>query len=202
MFSEILIKTKNYVIDIFMEIADDKFMYHDLKHTLDVVEATGLIAEAEGLSKAEVHLLQIAAWFHDVGYLIDVKNHEETSVKLMREFFSSHNISSKDIDFVSRCIMATKYNTSPQDLYEQIIADADLHGLGVPDHFDRAEQFKKEVEALNGKYFDDLEWVNFEIEFLETHQYYTKSAQEMYGKLKQDHLNYRKNELKLLLNNS
>jgi len=173
-----------------------------LGHTLNVVEAAGIIAEAEGLSREEVHLLQIAAWFHDVGYLIDIKNHEETSVKLMRDFFSSLNISNKDIDFVSRCIMATKYNTSPQDLYEQIIADADLHGLGVPDHFDRAEQFKKEVEVLNGKSFNDLEWVNFEIDFLETHQYYTKSAQRIYGKLKQDHLNYRKRELKLLLNNS
>ena len=202
MFSEILIETEAYVIDIFMEIANDKFTYHDLKHTQNVVEATGIIAKNEGLTPAEIHLLQIAAWFHDVGYLIDLKNHEETSVKLMREFFTDQKLDYNQLDFVTRCIMATKYNTSPIDLYEQIIADADLHGLGTPHHFAQAEELRKEIEALREKSFNALEWVNFEIEFLESHQYYTQFAQNTYGKVKLEHLNQRKAEKQRLLDNS
>ena len=42
--------------------------YHNLSHTQGVVHAAQEIGQASGLSDNELEIIELACWFHDVGF--------------------------------------------------------------------------------------------------------------------------------------
>ena len=112
---------------------DPRLGYHNLSHTLDVVEQAEVIAKQEKVNdKHDLLLLKTAAVFHDSGFLTVYKNHEEKSCEIASE--SLINVfSEEDINKIRGMIMATKIPQTPHTLLEQIICDADLDYLGRND---------------------------------------------------------------------
>ena len=50
--------------------------YHSLEHTLDVIEQSGRIASEEGITnERDLFLLQVAALYHDSGFLETYSHH-------------------------------------------------------------------------------------------------------------------------------
>ena len=91
----ILILVKSFrVPDIFKSIKlpilkrlenelDPRLGYHNLSHTLDVLEQAEVIAKQEKISdEHDILLLKTAAVFHDSGFLMVYKNHEEKSCEI------------------------------------------------------------------------------------------------------------------------
>jgi len=112
---------------------DSRLGYHNIAHTLDVLEQAEVIATQEKVTdKHDVLLLKTAAIFHDSGFLFVYKNHEVKSCEIASE--SLRNVfSEEDIKKVFGMIMATKIPQTPNTLLEQIICDADLDYLGRND---------------------------------------------------------------------
>jgi len=70
-YHHLLGKIKDFVSDIFHSKANSPYVYHNLKHTGDVVDAATRIANHYQLNNEDFFVVIAAAWFHDVGYFVD-----------------------------------------------------------------------------------------------------------------------------------
>ena len=104
--------------------------YHGLHHTRDVFNAALKIAANEKLSATEIKLLRIAVLYHDAGFTVSYKNHEERGCKMAKKNLPAFGYTSEEIDMICGMIMATKIPQNPHTLLERIICDADLDYLG------------------------------------------------------------------------
>ena len=53
--------------------------YHDANHTRTVIEQSIFLAEQEGITEADIDIIEIAAVYHDSGFLIGREDHEKKS---------------------------------------------------------------------------------------------------------------------------
>jgi predicted metal-dependent HD superfamily phosphohydrolase len=170
-----------YIKELFKEKLPAWAVYHNLSHTIDTVNACEEIGNRSGLSKEELNLLNIAAWFHDAGYIYQAEEHEEKSADLASEFLRSKNCEDNKIIKVIECIKATKVAISAKNLPEFVICDADLISLGSADYFKKNELLKLETALREKRKIDDLAWLERSLKFLSSHKYYTDYARENYG---------------------
>jgi hypothetical protein len=75
---------------------------------------------------------------------------------------------------------------SPLSQVEKIMCDADLYHLGSGDYKKINDLLKQEQEYYFKKEFSKKEWRQRNIEFLETHQYFTDYAQQLQEPRKQE----------------
>ena len=161
--------------------------YHNVQHTLDVMEQADAIANREGILDANDFLLiKLAALYHDTGFLEVYKGHEEVScVKATREL-SAAGLSAAAIVHICGMIMATKIPQQPQNLFEQILADADLDYFGRTDFFSISNKLR--TEFIDHKIVDtDAAFDTLQLRFLESHSYFTTSSRSLRAPVKQLH---------------
>ncbi|MCG8475453.1 MAG: DUF5706 domain-containing protein [Cytophagales bacterium] len=161
--------------------------YHNLEHTQNVVRLCRIIGEDEGISEHEMLLLEIAAWFHDIGYCKSCSEHEERSSGMACEYIQS-KLNQEDLKVIQGCIMATQLTEKPQTLLQKIICDADLSHLGSLDYFERAESLRQELIESSGMKISKSDWVKKNIDFLSKHRFYTDYANRILEPVKQKHL--------------
>lgn len=187
-FQPLLEQVKQYVISYFDVHHDPDLIYHNLRHTKDVVAAATQIANHYQLSDEDFFVVISAAWFHDTGYFTDKKDHESKSVGIATHFLKQHKIEQPVVDKVAGCITATKMPQSPTDLLQQIICDADLFHLGTDDFRDKNKLLRKEMEAIKKHDIGKDEWRGYNIEFLQGHEYYTDYCRLLLNDQKQKNL--------------
>jgi uncharacterized protein len=159
--------------------------YHKLEHTRDeIVPATERLAAMEGISGSELALLLTAAWFHDLGYVEATAGHEALGARIAGEILPELGYTQDEIDVIQSAILATALPQSPQNLLEQILADADLDVLGRENFMERNSDLRREMSAI-GREYTDAEWCQSQIRFMEGHSYFTASARELRGEQKQ-----------------
>lgn len=150
--------------------------YHGVDHTRsDVVQAAGLLAEMEGVDAEARRLVLTAAWFHDIGFIYQVANHEAVSAEVAEKVLPECGYSAAEVDTVRRAILITKIPQSPTTLLEKIVADADLNVLGREDFMHRNGHLREELAFL-GNHYTDLEWYTAQLAFVEQHRFFTPSA--------------------------
>jgi predicted metal-dependent HD superfamily phosphohydrolase len=183
----LLNEAKVYVTEIFQKKVSPSFSFHNLGHTESVVFAAEEMAAHYSLNDEDRLVLLISAWFHDTGFSTGkAEDHERESIRLATEFLQSHNVDSEIIQRVSSAIQATRMPQSPLSQVEKILCDADLFHLGGTDFKKMTQQLKDEQESYYKKEFPKKEWRQRNIEFLETHQYFTEYAQQKREPQKQE----------------
>lgn len=192
---EILQKVKKYIGSTFRahQMADNT--YHNMTHTAEVVKAVIEISKAMNISDEDTELLQIAAWFHDLGYKDICEGHEEISIEYAEKFLAENNYTKEQIDKVSALIKATHFPHTPKNELEQIICDADLQHLGTNDFEEKGDLLRKELEEKQGLRFTDEEWIEKNIKFFNQHKYFTPYAKSRFQT--QKNINLLKLEKKL-----
>jgi uncharacterized protein len=162
--------------------------YHNITHTLDVLEQAEVLAEQEKvIDKNDLVLLKTAAVFHDSGFLFVYKNHEEKSCEIASEYLRNV-FSEEDIKKVCGMIMATKIPQTPNTLLEQIICDADLDYLGRSDFEPISRNLYKEFIVFK-IIPEDIIWDHIQIKFFESHHYFTATSISKRNEQKLKHLN-------------
>lgn len=167
---------KNYILTRLEHELNPQLYYHDLSHTLDVVESCRRYAEMESISEDDRILLETAAYFHDAGMLDSYINHEEASIGLARQTLPEFGYSEEQLTIISNVIMKTKLPQNAITLLGEVLCDSDLDYLGRPDFFMISHRLRYEWELLMNKYFGLQEWYELQYEFLSNHKYYTRSA--------------------------
>lgn len=151
-------------------------IYHGISHTRDdVVPTVQMLAEREDVPGDLRSLLVTAAWFHDLGYIEVTINHETVSARMASEVLPEFGFTPEQVDILKGMIMATVIPQTPRTHLEQILADADLDMLGRDDFVDFNNKLRREL-ALLGEEYVDSEWYSRQLEFLESHTYFTAAA--------------------------
>jgi uncharacterized protein len=168
-----------------LEALSPDLTYHNLQHTLDVLEQSQRIAIAEGIQDTrQILLLKIAALYHDTGFSRTYAKHEAVGCAIFLEDTVDFDFSEEDKSVVMGLIMATQIPQSPKNLLERIICDADLDYLGRPDFFEIGEGLRKEFLTY-GIIANNEEWDNLQIKFLKAHSYHTESSRKLREPAKQ-----------------
>ncbi len=193
---EILVEVKDYAERVLKEEFPEGLVYHGLEHTRNVVNAAKEIGEHTHLSSEEMEIVELAAWFHDLGYKNSISDHEERSVELAQKFLKEHNLDDDKIVKVMGCIMATKMPQSPTNMLEKIVCDADLLHLSTDKYFEQSSMLKKEIENLSGEQYSEIDWMDSNKTFFKKHTYFTDYVNEKYADQKQENLKKVKKKLK------
>ena len=155
--------------------------YHSVGHTRDeVVPAVTRLARMEGVRGEPRKLLLTAAWFHDIGFIVQQPYHELISTRIIREVLPGFGYTPKQVEVVMWIILATILPQAPHTRLERIMVDADLDVLGSQDFVLRNQELRREMAQL-GKEYSDESWYTSQIKFIQDHQYFTKSAHTLLG---------------------
>ncbi len=191
-------KVEDFVFELFKSSDNSNLLFHDYKHTYDVVSAAIEIGKGSDLSEDDLELLQIAAWFHDTGYFQSPKGHEKISAEIAVKFLKSENFDPKKIEKIKALIEVTEIGKKPQNHLEEVMCDADLQNLGTSDYKNRANLLRDEALTIHGKQLDELAWLEWELKFLNEHKYYTRYMKLNYNPIKNNNIVQLKQEIKKL----
>ncbi|MGI8951804.1 MAG: Pycsar system effector family protein [Chitinophagaceae bacterium] len=186
--SSIYKKVTEYVTDLFEQKHDAGLIFHNLQHTKNVVDKTKEIADNYNVSETEMLILNVAAWFHDTGYLFtNAAEHEEKSAELMKKFMVDNSSDNQLITDIEACILATKAPRNPTNLLQQIICDADTYHFGEKEFKNTNKQVREEHIQKEGP-VDKKEWNESSLKMLEAHQFYTTYCQNLLEEQKKSNM--------------
>lgn len=188
MDSDLVRQARSLAEQIFGDPAFAKYPFHNIQHTLDVVDAVNDIGRHSDMSDEDLELALIAGWLHDIGYKNGPENHEEFSAKFAGEFLTKLNLSPKKIKLVSDAIMATKVPQKPQTIIDKVLCDADLHHLSTNTGAAKSDLLRREWTTNGYKDMSDQEWIQHNIDFMETHRYHTPYGQTILEEGKQKNI--------------
>ena len=179
---------ESHVYEFFRNRVPEKYVYHDISHTVEVVTACRELATAYKISSTDYEILMLAAWFHDTGFEFGPDKHEERSAQNVYQFLANFSYPENNLEKIRGCILATKIPQQPYTLLEKIICDADLSHLGTKSFWRRTSRVREEMALAQNTTMNDEDWIDFEITFLIGHQYHTDFAQRLFDKRKAKHL--------------
>lgn len=182
--NDLLRETAIY-IEHYMNVNESpSLVYHNLSHTLYVVRACDIISMNTELDNQERMTIQLAAWFHDIGYFTNPSEHEIIGVKMAAVYFREKGLDEDVISEIENCILATRMPQQPTSLMAQVICDADLQHLGSEEESIWSALLRQEMAILKNVSFTDEEWIRFNIDFLKKHHYFTEFARMEFGNQK------------------
>lgn len=178
-YSAIYHSIYSHVIAILQNELSPRLTYHSIHHTFDVLEQSQQIATREGITDDQkIFLLKVAALYHDCGFIFMYAGHEEKGCELAKQELPGFGLTAPQIKKICGMIMATKIPQSPKNKMEEIICDADLDYLGRDD-------FDSISNSLYNEFLDfgfvknHEDWMQKQISFFESHNYFTKSSQQL-----------------------
>jgi len=178
-YQDLMSKTEDFVIDLYKNTNQHNIVYHNLTHTRNVVTRVFEIASHYELTEREVTVLDIAAWFHDVGHMFtSPAQHEQKSIEIMREFMEQQKAEDELVDEIAVCIQATRMTTQPEGLLQEIIRDADSYHFGTKDFKEINKLVKKENE-LRGLSTIVRDWDKNTLNMLQDHKFFTSYCAEV-----------------------
>ena len=168
---------KEFVVNLLKNNLPPTYYYHDVDHSLYVMEKTIEIAKNEHCSAEEIRLLSTAALWHDVGFVNIYVGHEEESCSFAKQYLPGYGYSEAEIKIICGMIMATKMPQSPKNRLEEILADADLEYLGTNKPEIIADNLFLELRSLHHELTEE-QWNHQQITFLKKHHYFTNYCKE------------------------
>ncbi len=162
--------------------------YHNLWHTVeDVLPAVRRLAALCGVDGEDACLLEVAAAFHDIGYVVQRHEHERASAEIAAQVLPGFGFTSTQVAAVQGMILATRLPQSPRTPLDEILADADLDNLGRDDALARSLALRTELAAL-GTAVPEAEWYRRQWRFLREHRYFTSAARNQRDQGKQKNI--------------
>jgi len=186
--SDIVVETKNYVEDILGNNYPEKFYYHSLEHTREVVKAALNIAENSELGDDQQEMVILAAWFHDTGYTIESDDHETESKRIAKDFLQKRNYPEQKITVVENAIEATRLPQNPRDIIGEVLCDADMFHLATNQFMNKSLLLKKENETVNNISIDEEIWLKETFKFANRQSYFTNYGKYVLDKKKKKNI--------------
>jgi len=188
-YTSILAQARHYIQSLFESHANGKLHYHNWEHTEKVAEAAAMIGQHYQLNDLDFFIVNMAGWFHDIGYLTgEVAGHEERGARMADAFMTGIGVDAGVIASVRQCILATQIPQRPAGLLDEIVCDADLFHLGTDLFVERNKLMRKEVEAVGHRKIGKDRWRRDTIRFMEAHHYYTDYCRLLLDEKKHENL--------------
>src|SRR5688572_28135192 len=169
-------KVRSFIIEKLEKELPKYLTYHNVHHTKEVMHHTRHIASAENLSDQDLHILLTAALFYDTGFLEAYKDNEEFSCSYAKKYLPEFEYTGEQIEQVCELIRATKHPETAGNKLEQILCDANsIAYLGTDNYFTVAKKLYRELRNATLVRNAD-EWVDYQTNLIETHNYLTETA--------------------------
>ncbi|PJB00572.1 MAG: hypothetical protein CO128_00380 [Ignavibacteriales bacterium CG_4_9_14_3_um_filter_30_11] len=178
----------NYVTQLFDEKLTDEFTYHNLSHTLEVLENVIEIGANTNITDEKLELVKVAAIFHDTGITDSCNEHELNSCKIAKEFLLKNNINNQKIEDIEQLIQSTNLKNIPITLGQKILRDSDILHTGKKKFYSKSLKLKSEIENIEKKEIHELTWIDSTLEFINNNNYFTKYALENYSDKRQKNI--------------
>lgn len=182
---DILKISEDYAKNLLKDKLSSAYTYHNLDHTIQVVDKIKILAKEENISPEDTEDLLLAGWFHDLGYVDNADNHEEESRKIASDFLKQHQFPEERIAKIGELILATDKFYKPKNHLEEVIKDADLYHLASDDYFRICENLRQEIKEVHHQKLSKQQWSELNIVFFSKHQFYTKYAKENWQPIKE-----------------
>ena len=181
-----------YIRELFRDELPAGIKYHNADHTLHstkgVVAVANNLAILENISEQDRELLIAAAYFHDTGYIREYERNEPIAARMAGRILKLIGYKADEIEKVQKMILSTDPEVEPKTHAEKILCDADLDNLGREDFFQLDERLREGRRIRGIDVSDDATWYRNTLEFLEKHQYYTKSQKKLREKGKEKNI--------------
>ncbi|MBC6112477.1 HD domain-containing protein [Pedobacter fastidiosus] len=181
---KLLTKVAEFVKDQLKNRLSQKMYFHNLEHTLLVVEGAQVIARHTGLSKDDTLIVILSSFLHDLGYTEKYVGHEQASAAIAVEFLLENGFDESRIELVRGCIMATRFPQYPKNELEMVICDADFYHFSLKEYQHYAARLKAEWEENLGLVYTDLAWDKLNLEMLSRHEYFTGYGKNILQQMK------------------
>jgi predicted metal-dependent HD superfamily phosphohydrolase len=181
-------KAQDYIFERLKNELGPDYRYHNLEHTLDVLQSVEILGKMEKINGNDMLLIKTAALFHDAGMLIRYNGHEDESADLAKKILPQFGYTDAEIEAIHHMILTTRLPQSAHTHLEQILCDADLDYLGREDFFMIAHRLKYEWNRLNINKITLKKWYELQLAFLQRHTYYTQSAARLRQEKKKQNL--------------
>ncbi len=152
--------------------------YHSLWHTVEeVLPAAQRLAALSGITGDDARLLEVAAAYHDIGFVGNPRGHEHerASAEIAAQVLPGFGFTSEQVAAVQGMILATRLPQSPRTPLEEILADADLDSLGRDDALTRSQALRAEL-STSGTPVGETAWYRRQLKFFREHRYFTAAA--------------------------
>ena len=170
-------KFESWMREMFANRQMPEVCYHNLDHTLLIVEKVNEIGKYYKLPEQDLEDLFYAGWLHDVGYWDGIaEGHEKQGADLAQSCLTELGLPEERIQRIQSAILATKVPQKPKDLFESIICDSDLYHLSSNLFYEQTLLLKKEKESALGKEIPLVEWLNGTKSFMASHHYHSEYA--------------------------
>ncbi len=189
-------RASEFVFELFKEKLPEHLVYHNYQHTQSVAETARKLAKGMKLGDDGIEIVTLAGWLHDTGYTEVYAANEDVGKRIAQEFLRTENYPEEKIEYVLGCIEATKMPQRPKNLLEEIVCDADLSSLGKKTFSDRSKLLRIEWEKMLGKVMSDEDWMRQDLDFLTSHKFFTRYAQEVFDEQKLENIRFHDRELR------
>jgi predicted metal-dependent HD superfamily phosphohydrolase len=162
--------------------------YHNLNHAREVYEGVTELGSNSSLSDEELEIIQIAAWFHDTGFIKGYVDHEYKSIEIAKEYLNNIRYPERKIGRIIDIIYMTELGNVPTNLSEKIIRDADVLHIGKDDFYVKSLNLKTEWESFEIKNYTEVEWLQSSLDFILRTDFFTDYARSKYESGRQENI--------------
>lgn len=195
MNESIIREAEKFVTDLLKNETPVGYTYHTLNHTLEVVKNAIFISTKENLSEDEMNILQVAAWFHDVGYIKTYKEHEAESAEMAGKFLESQGVEENIRVDIGESILATAFPQKPKSRVAKVLCDADFMHLGQENYFEQAEKLRQEQKIAGIRKLKKAEFDIESVKLFEMHTWHTAFCREAMAEMKDGNLKLLKEKI-------
>jgi hypothetical protein len=173
-------KAADYLLQVFDEKQDNRLVFHNYHLASSCAER---IAEIQGdlhLPDRVVEIAQIVCWFLPVGYLFDYQAPLNYSLRELGRFFGQHPYPEKARKQVVHCLQHIAHRRQPVTPEEKLVSDARSISGWLTDFPARMELLRMEKTLMTGEEVSDVEWLQYQYQFLMEMRLYSPIARTEY----------------------
>ncbi|WP_321348545.1 Pycsar system effector family protein [uncultured Draconibacterium sp.] len=196
---EIVEEVKRFAIKYYEEKVSALLNYHSVEHTRLVAQVSTTIADAEGLDERNKNIVVVAAWFHDIGHAVSLKDHEAEGCKIARQFLVDKGMDDHFIAEVEKCIEATRMGAPKNSLLEEIIGDADHAHAGMDNFMEISNLLRKEMCNFVERKCSKLDYWEQTLDFIKGIKFHTNYAKTTFEPVRLENITKVKKRIKKLL---
>ncbi len=168
-----------HVLQLWNAQHDPRLVYHNFAQAAAVAEQANTIAQAEGLSESDRELVQIAAWFHNIGYLYEPRQAAETSAIRAEFFLVEQKCAPEKIERLRQTIAGAFASKKTELETARVLHDA-IRAYDWAETYDtRSPLLQLEQELLGGQAPDPAAWLEFVRKQLQE-PFLTATAKQIY----------------------
>ncbi len=180
-----------------------EYAYHNRQHTDNVVHEAVKLGIESGLSKPELMIIGIAAYFHDTGFLDQKQANEPIGAKYAAEAMRKAGYREHACEQVQDAILATALKLIPEagcfgqvatNALSRYILDADLNNFGKDTFIQSMLAVFQEVSGERVSKIEDmhtpagLKFMQATLKMQQNHEFCTAAARARFGEQKQTNI--------------